>query len=56
VFGRSEAWLGDLMFRARLAQWLEVTLGGGFWSDLVISPFGNKQTYYKLIWGIAVPF
>jgi len=56
VFGRSEAWLADLIFRARLAEWLEVTLGGGVWSDLVTSPLGNKQTFYKLIWGIAVPF
>jgi hypothetical protein len=52
----SEVWLGDLILRARLAGWLETTLGGGVWSDLIRSPLGNKQTFYKLIWGIAIPF
>jgi hypothetical protein len=56
AFGRSEAWLADLIFRVRLAGWLEATLGGGVWSDLIRSPLGNKQTFYKLIWGIAIPF
>jgi len=54
--GRSEAWLGDLVLRVRLSGWLEATLGGGIWSDLVISPLGNKQTFSKLAWGIAFPF
>jgi hypothetical protein len=56
TFGRSETWLADLVFRARLSGWLEASLGGGIWSDLVRSPLGNKQTYYKLTWGIAIPF
>jgi hypothetical protein len=56
VFGRSEAWLADLFFRIRLSGWLEATMGGGIWSDLLRSPLGNKQTFYKLIWGIAIPF
>lgn len=54
--GRSEAWLGDLIFRVRLSGWLEASLGGGFWSDLVTSPLGNKQAFSKLTWGIAIPF
>jgi len=56
AFGRSETWLADLIFRVRLAEWFEVTLGGGFWSDIITSPLGNKQTFYKLTWGIAIPF
>jgi len=56
TLGRSEAWLADLVLRARLSGWLEASLGGGLWSDLVRSPLGNKQTYYKLNWGIAIPF
>jgi hypothetical protein len=56
AFGRSEAWLADLAFRVRLSGWLEATIGGGVWSDLLRSPLGNKQTFYKLIWGIAIPF
>jgi hypothetical protein len=54
--GRSETWLADLIFRARLSGWLEATLGGGVWSDLIGSPLGNKQTFYRLTWGIAIPF
>ena len=56
VFGGNEVWLGDLVFRIRLADWLEATLGAGIWSDLLTSPLGNKQTFYKLLWGMAVPF
>jgi len=56
VFGRSEVWLADLVFRVRVAAWLEATLGGGIWSDILTSPLGNKQTFYKVLWGMAVPF
>jgi len=48
--------LGDLILRYRLTGWLEASLGGGFWSDLVTSPSGNKQTFSKFTWGIAIPF
>jgi hypothetical protein len=56
VFGRSEAWLGDLIVRLRLSGWLEASAGAGFWADIRTSPDGNKQTFYKLFWGIAIPF
>jgi hypothetical protein len=56
AFGRNEVWLADLLLRVRVADWLEATLGGGIWSDILTSPLGNKQTFYKLIWGMAVPF
>jgi hypothetical protein len=56
VFGRNEVWLADLLLRVRLADWLEAAFGGGIWSDILTSPLGNKKTYYKLIWGLAVPF
>jgi hypothetical protein len=56
VFGRSEAWLGDLIIRLRLSGWLEASAGGGFWADIRTSPDGNKKTFYKLFWGIAIPF
>jgi hypothetical protein len=56
VFGRSDAWLADLIFRLRLTAWLEASAGGGVWADIRTSPDGNKQRFYKLIWGIAIPF
>jgi len=54
--GRNEAWLGDLILRVRLSRWLEASVGGSVWSDVMASPQGNKQTFHKLIWGIAIPF
>lgn len=56
TFGGSETWLADLVLRVQLSGWLEATMGGGVWSDRVRSPLGTKQTFYKLIWGIAIPF
>ena len=56
TFGRSEAWLGDLILRLRLTGWLEMSIGGSVWSDLIISPLGTSQTFHKLNWGIAIPF
>ena len=56
VFGRAEAWLADLILRLRLTGWLEGTLGAGIWQDWGPSPGGQKKTFTKLVWGIAVPF
>jgi hypothetical protein len=56
VLGRAEAWLADLIIRFRLTGWLEGTVGGGIWADWGPSPAGQKKTFTKLIWGIAVPF
>jgi hypothetical protein len=56
VFDLAQAWLGDVILRCRLTAWLEVTLGGSIWQDWGTNPAGGKQTFSKLIWGIAVPF
>jgi hypothetical protein len=56
VLGRAEAWLADLILRFRLTGWLEGTLGAGIWKDWGPSPAGQKKTFTKLVWGIAVPF
>jgi hypothetical protein len=56
TLGGSETWLADLVLRVRLAGWIEATVGGGVWADRVRSPLGTKQTFTKLIWGIAIPF
>jgi hypothetical protein len=42
--------------RFRAAPWLELAVGGSYWGDRLMSPAGNKQSFYKLIWGIAIPF
>ncbi|MFZ2053210.1 MAG: hypothetical protein WAU81_03335 [Candidatus Aminicenantales bacterium] len=56
ICGRIETGLADLILRFRLEDWLEATVGGGIWADARTSPLGNKQTFSKLVWGIAIPF
>jgi hypothetical protein len=55
-FSRGQTYIADLVIRIRLLNWLELSAGGGIWKDLKTSPLGNKQKFYKLIWGIAIPF
>jgi len=56
TFHPGEAALVDLILRLQVAPWLEFAMGGSFWGDRLTSPIGNKQSFYKLIWGIAIPF
>ncbi len=55
-FSVGQAVLGDLICRIRVFDFLEITLGGSFWKDIQLSRLRNKKTFYKLIWGLAVPF
>ena len=56
VFNLAQTWMADVVLRCRLTAWLEVTLGGSIWQDWGTDPAGGKQTFSKIIWGIAVPF
>jgi hypothetical protein len=56
AFSRGQAFSGEIIFRLRLVPWLEMSLGGGLWADLAETALGAKQSYHKLLWGIAVPF
>jgi hypothetical protein len=56
LFYKGQMWLADLIFRFRLAEWFELSMGASLWKDKEISPLGNQQSYYKLIWGVAIPF
>ena len=56
VFRPGETALADLILRFRVAPWLELAMGGSYWGDRLASPLGNKQSFYKLVWGIAIPF
>jgi len=56
VFNLAQAWIADVILRFRLAAKLEATHGGGVWQDWGTDAAGQKKTYAKLIWGIAVPF
>lgn len=55
-FSIGQAFIGDLIMRIRLSDWIELSWGAGIWSDIKTTPLGNKQKFHKLIWGIAIPF
>ncbi len=56
AFRAGEAFFADLGLRFRTAAWLELVMGGAVWADRLGSPDGNKQSFYKLFWGIDIPF
>jgi len=56
VFNIEQTLIADLIFRLRLTEWLQLAAGTSIWTDLVTSPLGMKQSYSKLIWGMAILF
>ena len=55
-FSLGQTFLADLIFRVKLLDHLELSFGGSIWKDIQESRLGNKQTFFKLHWGIAIPF
>jgi len=55
-FSLGQAFLADLIFRIKVLNYLELSFGGSIWKDIQESRLGNKQTFFKLHWGIAIPF
>ena len=56
AFSLGQAFSGELIIRLKVASWLELSLGGSLWADLETTALGPKQSYHKLVWGMAVPF
>lgn len=56
LFSLGQALMGDVILRLKLLHNLEISLGGSFWTDIQESRLGNRKTFYKLFWGLAVPF
>ncbi len=56
AFARSQTALVDLILRIKLLSWLELSLGGGLWQDLKESRLGQRQSFHKITWGLAIPF
>jgi hypothetical protein len=56
AFSLGQAFFGELILRLRLVSWLELSLGGSLWADLENTALGAKQSFHKLVWGLAVPF
>lgn len=56
LFYLGQAFQADCIVRIGLVKWFEVAIGGSIWKDIMDSPAGNRNSFYKLIWGVAVPF
>jgi hypothetical protein len=56
LFSLGQAFLADLIFRVKLSDYAEFSFGGSIWADIQESHLGNKKTFTKLHWGIAIPF
>ncbi len=56
ILSLGDTLLADLIIRLKLSNWFELSLGGGIWQDIKTSPDGNKKSFHKLTWGIAIPF
>ena len=55
-FSLVQTFLADVIFRVKLLDYLELSFGGSVWKDIQESRLGRKQTFFKLHWGIAIPF
>lgn len=55
-FSLGQAFIVDLIIRFRVLDYLELSSGAGLWKDIQKSRLGNQKNFYKLIWGIAIPF
>ncbi len=56
VFSLGQAFAGELFFRMKVTDWLQLSLGGSLWVDTKASILGSKKHFSKLMWGIAFPF
>jgi len=56
AFSLGQAYVGDLIIRIKLADYLELAVGGSLWRDIQESRLGLKQSFHKVIWGLAIPF
>jgi hypothetical protein len=55
-FSLGQTFMADLIIRVKLAEHMELSAGGSIWKDIQESAMENKQTFFKLHWGIAIPF
>ncbi len=56
LLARGQSLLADLIFRLRVARWLELSAGGNLWQDMGLSRLGNQKSFYKVMWGLVIPF
>lgn len=55
-FAVGQAFLGDIILRYYLDDLIHLSLGFSFWRDIQATRWGNNQHFYKVMWGLAIPF
>jgi len=56
LFASGQTYTATLFIRIRIFKLLEISLGSSIWKDIGESRLGNKDIFYKFMWGIVVPF
>ncbi|MDH4198182.1 MAG: hypothetical protein OEW05_12275 [Candidatus Aminicenantes bacterium] len=56
LFEIGRDFIGEAIVRFRVTDWFELSWGFSLWRDIEISPAGRQQSFYKIMWGVAVPF
>ena len=55
-FSFGQAILADLIVRVPVMEYLELSVGARIWTDIQESRMIQKQRFYNIFWGIAIPF
>ena len=56
LFSQGKAYMADLIIRVRMLDYLEFSVGTRIWKDTLESPLGIQNKYYKIFWGVVIPF
>ncbi len=56
MLAAGNTYMATVFMRIRIIKFLELSLGASLWKDTRESLLGNKDKFYKLMWGIVIPF
>lgn len=56
LFSLGQTFWADLILRAKLLDYLELSVGASIWKDIQESRLGSKKSFHQIHWGLAIPF
>ncbi len=56
LFASGQSYMATVFIRIRIFKSLEISIGTSIWKDIQESRLGNKDKFYKFMWGIVFPF
>ncbi|MFC2160867.1 hypothetical protein ACFLRX_04365 [Acidobacteriota bacterium] len=56
IFAKNQTYRASVFIRFRILKFLELSFGSSVWKDIRESRLGNKDKFYKFMWGIVAPF